>query len=198
MLVLLGTTIIVTGQSEAKKDRLTVNAEKDSVLIEYRVEKLPEIKTGERAVVVVFVTSADGPTLDEAIIKAPERKKPATAFASPFGYLTFLQEVATGKEPARVGFRFLILGLGAGSDDDVKTFERGVNLRLPYKDRRSSQFDRDFEWEWMQQNGFNWKLIGAEAKVTAALVAFKGNKDGISDFKRILAPVSTKKVRAEN
>lgn len=181
----------------ATQDPLKVTAKKGSVLVEYRVEKVPKLNANERAVLIVFLTAASGPTLDEKIINAKLRNEPVTVLFSDGGdYMTYFSDVATDEKPAREGFRFVTGPVADDVAEEMKTFQRGVTLRLPCK--KPDQFDRFnrySDWEWLQQNGFNWKRIGAEVKVTAALVAYKGDEKGFSDFRRIIVPVSTQKIK---
>lgn len=139
---------VAGGSTPAASDKLpaagtlTATNEPDALVVRYALDILPKINADERAAVLLLLSRTNGPVLNPQTAVALEQRKPGSAKASPYGYLTVLVPIAESGESGATAYRFLLLPFGDA--DLAPLLKRGITLRLPYRGS-GSLFSPDYD-----------------------------------------------------
>lgn len=178
--------IAISAKGEDDTDAIFITRDKERPVFKYTVRQMEELKPGEWPALIVFLSRAGGPVLDERIVEAKDRRlgvvgQGAVSANGP----VLLAHIAADGSPDLAGYRLTIY------DSEAKKVRKGIELVVPF-----SIFDGLKEGplgSFGSKPSLDWEWLGREVSLSAGLVAFKTEK-GNFVFQRFLGPVASRRV----
>ncbi len=179
------------GRPEPKPEEsgpLSIARDQERLVLKYTVGQLEKLKPGEWPALFVFLSRANGPILDEKIIKAKERRAGVLGQVVSSGQaMVFFSQIAAEGSPDLAGYRLTIY------DTDAKKIRKGAELIIPFGILDNLTKSDPFGGFWSKPS-LDWAWLGAEVSLSAALVACKTEK-GDYVVQRFLGKVATQRVK---
>jgi hypothetical protein len=170
-------------QTEETAGVITISRDEDNLVFKYNVHDALELKLGEWPALFVFLSRARGPVLSETISRAKDIRRGVAeqAVITREAQVSFWQIAARGS-PGLAGYRLGIY------DTDKKKIRKGAILTIPF-----NMFDTLYE-PGTATPSLDWKWLGPEATISAALVVFRTEK-GNFVFQRFVSQVTSQRVK---